>query len=367
MNRSLLFVLPAALLLWSPAGQRAAANELPPKYEEAVTKGLEWLSKQQFADGHWEAQAGQPYPMAMTGLAGMAFLMEGSTLRDGKYQLPIRKAVDWFLKRSQTNGLLGNPANNMEMGRYMYGHGYGLMFLACVYGEEDDPERRTKLEDVLTRAVQFTAKSQSSTGGWNYVSGADTGYDAGHEGSVTIVQVQSLRAARNAGIVVPAEVIKKANNYLKEATDPNGGVRYQLGGGPGTGPLTVQAIACLFSAGEYDNPLVKDWLGFVGRSIPLDGGGAAATRFGHYEYTHYYYAQVAYMLGEDGYVKLFPKSREGDRLTWNKYKTQVLDDLLKRQSADGSWTSGYIGTVYSTSCFLAMLQLEKGTLPLYQK
>ena len=96
MNRSLLFVLPAALLLWSPAGQRAAANELPPKYEEAVTKGLEWLSKQQFADGHWEAQAGQPYPMAMTGLAGMAFLMEGSTLRDGKYQLPIRKAVDWF-------------------------------------------------------------------------------------------------------------------------------------------------------------------------------------------------------------------------------------------------------------------------------
>jgi len=365
MNHSTVFVLAAALLLTGAAGRRAAANELPAKYQEAVNKGLEWLAKQQLADGHWEAQSGQPYPMAMTGLAGMAFLMEGSTLRDGKYQAQIRKAVEWFLKRSQPSGLLGNPSNGLEMGRYMYGHGYGLMFLACAYGEEDDPERRVKLEDVLTRAVQFTGKSQSSTGGWNYVSGADSGYDAGHEGSVTIIQVQSLRAARNAGIVVPLTIVKKAHEYLKQATDSNGGVMYRLGSGGGTGPLTVQAISCLFSAGEYDDPLVKTWLAFVQRSIPIDSSGI--DRFGHYEYTHYYYAQVAYMLGEDGYRKIFPSSREAERLTWSRYKSNVLDGLVKRQSADGSWTSGYIGQVYSTACFLAMLQLEKGTLPLYQK
>ena len=47
------------------------------------------------------AQAGQPYPMAMTGLAGMAFLMEGSTVREGKYQAQLRRAVEWFLRRSQ--------------------------------------------------------------------------------------------------------------------------------------------------------------------------------------------------------------------------------------------------------------------------
>ena len=364
MNRLLVFVLPAALLLGGAGNQRACAEELPPKYREAVSKGLDWLAKQQMPDGHWEAQAGQPYPMAMTGLAGMAFLMEGSTLREGKYQAQIRRAVDWFLKRSQPNGLLGNPSNGLEMGRYMYGHGYGLMFLASAYGEEDDVERRAKLEDVLTRAVQFTGKSQSSTGGWNYVSGADTGNDAGHEGSVTIVQVQSLRAARNAGIVVPLSIVKKAHEYLKQATDSNGGVMYQLGSGGGTGPLTAQAIACLFSAGEYDDPLVKTWLAFTQRTLPL---GSGADRFGHYEYTHYYYAQVAYMLGDDGYAKLFPNSREAERLTWSKYKSNVLDGLVGRQSADGSWSSGYIGQVYSTACFLAMLQLEKGSLPLYQK
>lgn len=363
MNRLLVSFLPAALLLVA-ATPRACADELPPKYLEAINRGLDWLARQQFPDGHWEAQGGQ-YPVAMTALGGMAFLMEGSTIREGKYQQPIRKAVDWFLRRSQPNGLLGNPAIHQEGGRYMYGHGYALMFLSCVYGEEDDPDRRHKLEDVLTRAVTFTGRSQSSTGGWNYISGADTGNDAGHEGSVTIVQVQSLRAARNAGIVVPKEIIDKAYKYLREATDANGGVQYSLGGGGATGPLTAQAIACLFSAGQYDDPLVKRWLTYCQRTIPVDRSGV--DRFGHYEYTHYYYAQVAYMLGEEGFGKLFPSSAASERLTWSKYKTNVLDGLVARQSPEGSWTSGYIGTVYSTACFLTILQLDKAALPLYQR
>jgi hypothetical protein len=364
MIRSLVFVVLGALLLGGAPGQRLSAEELPAKYRDGIAKGLDWLAKQQFGDGHFEAQPGQPYPMAMTGLAGMAFLMEGSTPREGKYQLPIRKAIEWFMRRSQPNGLLGNPSNSLEMGRYMYGHGYGLMFLACAYGEEEG-DRRRKLEDILTRAVQFTARSQSSVGGWNYVSGADSGSDAGHEGSVTIIQVQSLRAARNAGIVVPKEVIDKAYKYLHDATDSQGGVQYQLHGGGSTGPLTACAIACLFSAGQYDDPIVKKWLTFCQRTIPIDRSGV--DRFGHYEYTHYYYAQVAYMLGEDGYARLFPGARESERLTWSKYKANICEGLLSRQASDGSWTSGYIGPVYSTACFLAILQLDRAALPLYQR
>jgi hypothetical protein len=354
----------AALILLGVGVKPVSAEEIAPKYQDAVNKGLEWLAKQQLADGHWEGQGGQ-YPMAMTGLSGMAFLMEGSTLKEGKYSPQIKRAVEWFMRRSQPNGLLGNPAIANEGGRYMYGHGYGLMFLACAYGEEDDPERRVKLEDVLTRAVTFVARSQSSTGGWNYVSGADTGNDAGHEGSVTIVQVQSLRAARNAGISVPKETIDKANKYLEQATDAQGGVMYQLGSGGGTGPLTVQAIACLFSSGQYDSPLVKKWLTFVQRTIPIDRNGGN-DRFGHYEYTHYYYAQVAYMLGEDGYAKLFG-GKAGEGVTWSKYKASIFDALLRSQAADGGWTTGYIGAVYSTACYLTILQLDKASLPLYQK
>ena len=56
------------------------ADEVPEKYRDTVHKGLEYLAKNQFKDGHWEGDGGQ-HPVAMTGLAGVALLMEGSNQR----------------------------------------------------------------------------------------------------------------------------------------------------------------------------------------------------------------------------------------------------------------------------------------------
>src|SRR3954453_18858192 len=199
-----------AALLACPAAELARAEELTPQHREAIKKGLEYLKKNQFKDGHWGAN-GDAYPVSMTGLAGLAMLMEGSNVREGQYALNIRKAADWLMERSnrgqQRDGLLGNPDHPTEAGRYMYGHGFGLLFLACVYGEEEDRERRERLKDILTRAVKYTANAQSTQGGWYYTSKTE-GHDQ-DEGSVTVTQVQALRAARNAGIAVPKDVIRK--------------------------------------------------------------------------------------------------------------------------------------------------------------
>jgi hypothetical protein len=99
--------------------------------------------------------------------------------------------------------------------------------------------------------------------------------------------------------------------------------------------------------------------------VPLGLGGVQ--RFGHDEYTHYYYAQALYMLGENGWAKLFPESREADRLTWTKYKKAVFDNLKNSQSADGSWNGGHVGPVFITAVHLTILQLDKATLPIYQR
>lgn len=357
----------SALLLAGAGLCTARADEIAPRYREVIHKGLEYIAKQQQRDGHWEGNGGG-YPTTITALCGMALLMEGSTLREGKYADPLRRAVDWLMERSQRNGLLGNPNNPTEAVRYMYGHGYTLLFLAQVYGEEEDGDRRRKLEAILTRAVDFTGKAQTPRGGWGYLSSADGGgFD---EGSVTVTQVQALRAARNAGISVPKSIIDRAHDYLKKCTTPNGGVIYSLAhGGAFNGaerpPLTAAAIACLFSAGEYKSELAKKWIQFCQRAIPIDKSGSDS--FGHWEYTHYYYAQALYMLGEDGYEKLFPDSRPRDRLTWNKYREVIFDYLAGRQNADGSWSQGHIGPLFSTACHLAILQLDKGTLPIYQR
>src|SRR6266849_5583798 len=318
MRVSRWFILPAAGILL--ATQSLRAEELDPKYKDAIDKGLKWVAKNQQRDGHWDANGGQ-YPTTMTALGGMVLLMEGSTIRDGKYSERIRKAVDWLMDRCQRNGMVGNPNNPTESQRYMYGHGYSLLFLAQVYGEEEDGDRRRKLEEMLTRAVDFTGKAQTSRGGWGYVSSADGGgFD---EGSVTITQVQALRAARNAGIAVPRSIIDKAHEYLKNCTTANGGVIYSLAhGGAFNGgerpPLTAAAISCMFSAGEYKSELAKKWIKFFQRAIPIDKSGADS--FGHWEYTHYYYAQALYVLGENGYAKMFPEARPDERLTWSRYR-----------------------------------------------
>ena len=342
----------------------ARAEELPPRVREAIDRGLKWIAETQGKDGHWAANGNQ-YPTAMTALAGMTLLMEGSTLREGKYSDALRRAVDWLMERAQNSGQIGNPGNANEAARYMYGHGFGLLFLASVYGEEEDGERRKKLEKILTRAVEFTGKAQTTRGGWGYVSAADgSDFD---EGSVTITQLQGLRAARNAGIVVPKSIIDKAVKYLQDSTTPRGGVIYSLAHGSAASggerpPLTAAAVACAFSAGEYNSDLARKWLEYCKSNIPIGRG-----RVGHDEYLHYYFAQAMYVLGENGYGRLFPKASKDDQLTWSKYKTGMFDHILNSQNRDGSWSGGYIGPAFTTTTYLTILQLENGNLPIYQR
>lgn len=344
----------------------AAQDKKKHDMDDTISKGLEWIKKNQHADGHWGAH-GDQYPTTMTGLAGMALLMEGSTLREGKYSDNLVKAVEWFMKRSQPTGLLGNPNNPTESSRYIYGHGFGLLFLASVYGEEDDGDRRKKLEVLLKKAVEFSGNAQTDKGGWGYVSAKDGGnFD---EGSTTITQLQALRAARNAGIPVKKEIIDKATKYLRECTTPRGGVVYNHPGGAGAAaaggerpPITAAAVACAFSAGQYNDEYAKKWIKFCKENIPIGRG-----RQYHDEYQSYYLAQAIYVLGDDGYARLFPQSRAEERLTWSKYRDVIFDYLATRQAQDGSWTGGHIGTVFTTACHLVILQLENGTLPIFQR
>jgi len=373
IGASLLFAGCASLLFLSGT-PTAPADEIPEKYQDAIRKGLDWLAKAQFKDGHWgSAPNNDNYPVSMTGIGGVALLMEGSTIRDGKYATNIRKAADWLMdhsmKGNNRDGLVGNPEHPAEQQRYMYGHGFGTLFLALCYGDEEDQERRERMKDILTRAVKYIGNAQSTQGGWYYTSAAD-----GHnqdEGSVTITQMQALRACRNAGIAVPKAIVQKGHDYLKNSTTANGGVIYSLrGGGAPVGgekpALTAAAIACLFSSGDYNDPLVKSWFKYCQRAVPING----VARQGHDEYTHYYYAQVIYSLGDDGWDKLFGASPADQRLTWSGYKKEMFPFVLSSQAADGSWngTGGYgAGPVFASAVYLTMLQLDRAAVPFYQR
>jgi len=321
--------------------QRAYPHGVTPEIDAAIQRGLEYLARTQSRDGVWRG-GGQEgaYPVAMTALAGMALLGSGSTPTRGRYWRQVSKATDYLLKQSQPQGVISAPA---EEGRSMFGHGFATMFLASVYGMEEDPKRQQQIHDVLTKAVALTARSQSGPGGWLYAPD-----QSGDEGSVTITQVQALRACRQAGITVPVETIKKAIGYIKKSANPDGGIRYTAsGGGPSRPPITAAAVAVLYNAGQYDDPMAEKALQYALKTVPIDGSG----NYHHY-YSHLYLAQALYQRGGK---------------SWDEYYGKLAKWLQKQQRKDGAWEGDSVGTTYGTAIALTILQLPYAIVPIYQR
>ena len=333
--------------------QRAVAGppkDIRPKHVtdgslRAVIKGLDYLARMQAPNGSWQStQDGSSYPTAMTSLAGMAFLANGNTTSRGPYLESIRKAVRFVVAQQTPSGLI---TVGEELGRPMYGHGFSLLFLSCAYGMETDAKVREHIKEVVTKGIALTASGQSGAGGWIYWPGG------GDEGSVTVTQMQGLRAAHEAGLTVPKQTIAKAVHYLEMCKQPDGGICYSLASqGESRPPISAAAICCLYSAGEYESPLAKACLNYVEKQMKPQLGSQLRGNWGHDFYMNLYAAQAFYQAGDKYWDEYFPPTR---------------DELVKMQKADGSWNSDGIGPVFDTSVGLIILQLPYKFLPIYQR
>jgi hypothetical protein len=347
-SRSLL--IGAGVLLFA-AARAGAAEEVMPKHVtaptlKAVRAGLDYLARSQDADGSWHNdQGGEAYPVAMTGLAGTALLANGNTSTRGRYAQQVEKAAEYLVNCSTSTGLITGPTQ--ENGRPMHGHGFALMFLACAYGSETKPATRDKIKQVIEKAVKLTSEGQSGDGGWTYIPGG------GDEGSVTVTQVQALRAAHNAGLAVPRGTITEAVNYIERCSTSEGGISYSLrfNDGPRLA-ISAAAVATLYNAGQYDAPVANRCLEYVWRHFEGSKSWSKPGAFHDY-YCQLYAAQAFYMAGDKYWDAYFPATR---------------DQLISMQNkGEGSWIGDGIGKAYGTSIALIILQLPYKYLPVYQR
>lgn len=315
-----------------------------PEIQRSLDAGINYLVRTQNRDGSWNNMGGWgTYPTAMTALAGTALLMTGSTPTQGPHSRAVRKAAEFLVRVAQPNGLIATPS---ESGRSLHGHGFALLFLAQVYGMEEDTVVQRRIKDVLVRAVRITERSQSRAGGWLY-----SPNDDGDEGSVTVTQMQGLRACRDAGIQVSPTTIKNAVRYIEKSANPDGGIRYMMSmGGEGRPPITAAAVATLYNSGNYDSPLALKCLAFCERTVSVSSGGNQM--WGHYFYTHHYLAQAKYQRG----------GKE-----WDKYYKAIAERLRSSQQSDGSWMGDSVGTSYGTAVAVTILGLPYQQVPIYQR
>ncbi len=279
-------LLPTLMLAgsWTSWAQDPQTFVILVKYQRNVDRGLQWLAKHQ-RNGRWESENGQ-YAVPVTALAGMALLAQGSGPGQGKYGKQIDRAVEFLTELAQPNGLIGDPRDERERHRYMYGHAFAMKFLAQVYPKEKSKKFKSEIEGVLKRAVDFSVQAQTSPGGWGYVSAKD-GEDF-TENSVTVTQLYALHVVKNAGIPVPKEAIDKAHEWLRKASkqssggerDPKKqtmGVIYSKAGDTGPRPsITTGALACFLFARLDKEPLAVQWLNYCHEnfkeSIPYGHG-----------------------------------------------------------------------------------------------
>ena len=350
-----------ALLLQPPrlvAQATAPSQPLPPKLDEGVARGLDYLAKQQNPDGSFSVgrnpdgsagTVGGP-PLAMTGLTLLAFLAAGHAPDVGRHGLVVAAAVDHLLDEIPDGGYVGAVTSDRGDASRMYGHGIVTLALAEAYGIERDRARRLRIHAALNKLVtviltaQSVAKPEPHAGGWRYTPDA-----ADSDLSLSGWNALALRACQDAGLNVPKEAVDRAAQFIAKCQNPTDkGFAYQPGGAGEAGPTGIGVLG-LYLLDAATHPGLPDAQAFLARV-----GAQPQAKFPFY--TAYYVVQAALQAGEP---------------TWGTLSRPAFDALIASQLADGGWPpSPYTeepGRVYSTAMAVLTLSVPYRLLPIYQR
>ena len=326
-------VIAALFMLMVCAPVRAGNVEMDETSRKATAKALEWLAAQQNADGSW-GKGLYPHNTAVTSFALFAFLSQGHLPGQGLYGPEVARGTRFLVASAREDGYLIGRGGNM------YAHAMATLALAELWGMAGGEEIRSTLE----RATSLIVRTQSPEGGWRY-----DPEPTGHDISSTIMQVMALRAAKNSGLHVPDQTIRRAIEYVNLCYDPpSGGYRYQPGVREPAYARTAAGVCILHLTGRYDAKEIVRAVEF------MDSLGEETARFWDGQY---YAAHAMHQVG-------------GRK--WETWYARTRTKLLARQSPDGQWGSwkgsdDAVGPEYRTAIAVTILSVPLNYLPIFQR
>jgi hypothetical protein len=213
-------------------GEKEGEKSFPT--ERAVVAALNWLQREQQADGSWKGSKEIATP-ALTALALLTYLGHGETPSSPVYGPTVGKAIAW-LQKSQEEG--GRFAGRDERD---YTQPMAALALAEAYGATLDPEVKADAE----RAVAVIVKGQHPSGGFSYNLDKATRDDTSYMSWCA----QAMAAARLAKLDVPGlgRAIDKTSYAVRQNADPAGGFGESA---PGRSAFTSAGLSALLFLGE---------------------------------------------------------------------------------------------------------------------
>ena len=322
-----------------------------PASERAVTIGMKWLARQQFADGRWmlnspnlpaQDRGAETNDIAATALGLLPFLGAGKTHRpenDNPYDKVIDKGLKYLIRNQ-------DPKTGY-FGVSMYAHGLATIAMCEAYGLSQDPTLRRPAQN----AINLIVNAQHETGGWRYTPAKAPG-----DMSISGWQIMALKSGQMANLDVPSITVSRAKSFLNSCVAPNESYGY-LAGTPGTPRMTAVALLCrqyMENWGPSHPRMIKSIVTQI-KTNPPDRRDV---------YFYYYATQVMHHFGGE---------------EWRDWNTVMRESLIKKQDLNeqsanvGSWSaagdpygrSG--GRLMMTSLNLLTLEVYYRYLPLYYR
>ena len=346
--------------------------------DASVERALAWMVTRQRADGSFRSHGnGQP---AVTSFCVMAFLSQGESPSNGKYQKELTQAIDFIADQQQPNGLIATLAPiktpisrkpDPTLHEYIpvtavYNHAISALALSEAYGE-CSPEQSEKIAPVIKKAIAATIEMQkwggkqaNEVGGWRYL---DKRHPEDSDLSITGRQLMFLRSAKNAGFEVPDNSIDAAVRFIESCFNEEEGVHRYVIAYPKscTRAMAGAGILALAHAGKNNTKQAKlsgDWI--LSRDFTDYNDDTAKYKLtwirDRYHYGMILCTQAMYQLGGKYWQQFFPP---------------LVKTLLANQNANGSWPpergDEVYGSVYSTSLCVLSLSVPNQMLPIFQR
>jgi hypothetical protein len=354
------------------------------KTEGAVDKALQWLAYHQEADGRWEVEKwmsnkeirwgggveySRKYVPGVTGLATLAFLGAGNSMRIGAYRENVKHAVAWIMAQQGPDGDFTAKMKPCHEGCTFYGHCICTLALAEALGmtghrdvSPGDAGAKSDLQVAVEKGIELILKwqNQNTTGGWTYYGTPVT------DPTVTGWAVMALKSAKVAGIHIPPDAIERAKGAIEKITTMDkakGDYGHACTGylSPGANLFNSKGYACtaagmcinLFLGVDTADDRVAGAAGYITQddALPAWIFKPQDANTDHQNLYYWYYGTLGcFQYGGDVWKK------------WNeKMKAALVPNQCKDGDLDGSWDpddcwGAWGGRVYSTA--LGCLSLE---------
>ena len=323
--------------------------------EKAIARGIDFLVKTQNKNGSWgsatktkDLNIFAPVPGAhhafrsgTTALCIKALIETDAGKKDSAAREALERGEEWLisniphLRRADTTALYN-----------VWGHSYAIEALAAMLKEKpNDSDRQKQLKELIAGQIDRLERYESVDGGWGYYD-----FSIGSQKPAAITTsfttatgVIALRAAKDAGVEPPSELVTRAIATINRQKKPDFTYVYseshkyrpmleisRQGGSLG------RSHACNLALRLWGDKTVTDdivaecldrlverngWLS-IGRKRPIPHESWFLVAGYFYYYGHYYASICADFL---------PKEKAA------QYQREIAGIIIPLQEKDGSW------------------------------